>query len=108
MMRIVIAGLTDAPRSGRSRTVLDEQVQAIVDKVCQSTPENATRWSVRSMSAFTGVSASTVHRIWRAFGLKPHLQATFKLSTDPCFVDKVGDVVGLIYGAAGARAGVVR
>lgn len=89
------AGLTDAPRAGRPRTVLDEQVQAIVDKVRQTKPENATHWSVRSMSAATGVSAPTVQRIWHAFGLKPHLQATFKLSTDPYFVDKVRDVVGL-------------
>jgi len=89
------AGLSDAPRSGRPRTVLDEHVQAVVDKVRLSKPDNATHWSVRSMSAATGVSAPTVHRIWRAFGLKPHLQATFKLSTDPYFVDKVRDVVGL-------------
>ncbi|MCS4511938.1 IS630 family transposase, partial [Xylophilus ampelinus] len=90
-----LAGLTDAPRTGRPRTVSDEQVQAVVDKVRQSTPDNATHWSVRSMSAATGVSAPTVQRIWHAFGLKPHLQKTFKLSTDPHFVDKVGDVVGL-------------
>lgn len=89
------AGLSDAPRVGRPRTVLDEQVQAVVDKVRQSKPTNATHWSVRSMSAASGVSAPTVHRIWRAFGLKPHLQATFKLSTDPYFVEKVRDVVGL-------------
>jgi len=89
------AGLSDAPRPGRPRTVLDEHVQVIVDKVRQSKPANATHWSVRSMSAATGVSAPTVHRIWRAFGLKPHLQTTFKLSTDPHFVDKVRDVVGL-------------
>ena len=89
------AGLTDAPRAGRPRTVLDDQVQAVVDKVRQTKPKNATHWSVRSMSAATGVSASTVQRIWRAFGLKPHLQSTFKLSTDPYFVDKVRDVVGL-------------
>jgi len=89
------AGLSDAPRAGRPRTVLDEHVQAVVDKVRLSKPDNATHWSVRSMSAATGVSAPTVHRIWRAFGLKPHLQATFKLSTDPYFVDKVRDVVGL-------------
>lgn len=89
------AGLSDAPRSGRPRTVLDEHVQMVVDKVRQSTPSNATHWSVRSMSAATGVSAPTVQRIWHAFGLKPHLQSTFKLSTDPHFVDKVRDVVGL-------------
>lgn len=88
-------GLTDAPRSGRPRTVLDEQVQAVVDKVRQTKPDNATHWSVRTLSAATGVSAPTVHRIWRAFGLKPHRVQTFKLSTDPYFVDKVRDVVGL-------------
>ena len=90
-----LAGLTDAPRTGRPRTVSDEQVQLIVDKVRQSTPQNATHWSVRQMSRDTGVSAATVQRIWHAFGLKPHLQETFKLSTDPHFVDKVRDVVGL-------------
>lgn len=89
------AGLSDAPRAGRPRTVSDDQVQAIVDKVRQSKPENASHWSVRSMSVATGVSAATVQRIWQAFGLKPHLQTTFKLSTDPHFVDKVRDVVGL-------------
>jgi transposase len=90
-----VLGLSDAPRSGRGRSIADGQVQAIVDRVRQTRPENATHWSVRSMSAATGVSASTVHPIWRAFGLKPHLQETFKLSTDPHFVDKVRDVVGL-------------
>jgi len=90
-----MAGLTDAPRAGRPRTVDDAQVQAIVDKVRQSTPANATHWSVRQMSRETGVSPATVQRIWHAFGLKPHLHETFKLSTDPYFVDKVRDVVGL-------------
>lgn len=89
------AGLTDAPRPGRPRTVGDEKIQLIVDKVRQSTPKNATHWSVRQMSRDTGVSPATVQRIWHAFGLKPHLQETFKLSTDPHFVDKVRDVVGL-------------
>nr|WP_275944092.1 helix-turn-helix domain-containing protein [Azomonas macrocytogenes] len=89
-----LLGLSGAPRSGRKRSLVDEQVQDIVDRVRQTQPKNATHWSVRSMSAATGVSATTVHRIWRAFGLKPHLQDTFKLSTDPHFVDKVRDVVG--------------
>jgi len=89
------AGLSDAPRAGRPRTVLDEHVQAVVDKVRYTKPDNASHWSVRSMGAATGVSAPTVQRIWKAFGLKPHLQETFKLSTDPHFVDKVRDVVGL-------------
>ena len=90
-----LAGLTDAPRTGRPRSVLDDQVQAVVDRVRQTKPDNATHWSVRTLSAATGVSAPTVHRIWRAFGLKPHRLDTFKLSTDPHFVDKVRDVVGL-------------
>lgn len=93
--RYRVLGLSDAPRSGRARSVDDETIQAIVDRVRQTRPKNATHWSVRSMSAEAGVSATTVHRIWRAFGLKPHLQETFKLSTDPHFVDKVRDVVGL-------------
>ena len=90
-----LVGLTDAPRAGRPRSVSDAQVQQIVDKVRRSTPKHATHWSVRQMSRQTGVSPATVQRIWHAFGLKPHLQETFKLSTDPHFVDKVRDVVGL-------------
>lgn len=89
------AGLSDAPRAGRPRTVTDEQVQLVVDKVRQTKPERSTQWSVRTMSAATGVSAPTVQRIWHTFGLKPHRSETFKLSTDPHFVDKVHDVVGL-------------
>lgn len=89
------AGLCDAPRAGRPRTVLDDQVQEVIDKVRYTKPDRATHWSVRSMSAATGVSAPTVQRIWHAFGLKPHLEDTFKLSTDPYFVEKVRDVVGL-------------
>ncbi|MET4580418.1 IS630 family transposase [Ottowia thiooxydans] len=90
-----LAGLNDAPRASRSRSVGDQQVQQIVDKVRQNTPGNATHWSVRQMSRETGVSPAKVQRIWHAFGLKPHLQETFKLSTDAHFVDKVRDVVGL-------------
>ncbi len=90
-----LSGLSDAPRAGRPRTVVDEQIQQVVNRVRQSRPKNATHWSVRSMSRETGVSATTVYRIWHAFGLKPHLQETFKLSSDPHFVEKVRDVVGL-------------
>jgi transposase len=88
-------GLIDVARPGRPRTVSDEQVQSVVNRALQSLPKNATQWSVRSMSAATGVSPATVQRIWSAFGLKPHLQSAFKLSSDPFFVDKVRDVVGL-------------
>ncbi|WP_329373239.1 IS630 family transposase [Streptomyces sp. NBC_01483] len=90
-----IAGLGDMPRSGGPRTVTDEQVAAVVVKTLESTPKNATHWSTRSMAKEMGLSQSSVSRIWRAFGLQPHRSETFKLSTDPYFVDKVHDVVGL-------------
>jgi transposase len=90
-----IAGLGDMPRSGGPRTVTDEQVAAVVAKTLESTPKNATHWSTRSMAKEMGLSQSSVSRIWRAFGLQPHRSETFKLSTDPYFVDKVHDVVGL-------------
>ncbi|WP_327727478.1 IS630 family transposase [Streptomyces sp. NBC_00487] len=90
-----IAGLGDMPRPGGPRTVTDEQVAAVVTKTLESTPKNATHWSTRSMAKETGLSQSSVSRIWRAFGLQPHRSETFKLSTDPYFVDKVHDVVGL-------------
>jgi transposase len=90
-----IAGLGDMPRPGGPRTVTDEQVTAVVTATLESTPANATHWSTRAMAAQMGLSQSTVSRIWRAFGLQPHRAETFKLSTDPYFVDKVHDVVGL-------------
>lgn len=90
-----IAGLGDMPRSGGPRTVTDEQVAALVTKTLESAPKGATHWSTRSMAKEAGLSQSTVSRIWRAFGLQPHRSETFKLSTDPYFVDKVHDVVGL-------------
>lgn len=90
-----IAGLGDMPRSGGPRTVTDEQVAAVVAKTLESAPKNATHWSTRTMAKQMGLSQSSVSRIWRAFGLAPHRSETFKLSTDPYFVDKVHDVVGL-------------
>ncbi|WP_327689499.1 IS630 family transposase [Streptomyces tubercidicus] len=90
-----LAGLEDEPRPGRPRTVLDEQVADLIARTLESKPENATHWSTRSMAKKTGLSQSTVARVWRAFGLQPHRSETFKLSTDPFFVDKVHDVVGL-------------
>ncbi|MGY5035967.1 IS630 family transposase [Streptomyces sp. 900116325] len=90
-----IAGLGDMPRPGGPRTVTDEQVAAVVTRTLESTPKNATHWSTRSMAKEMGLSQSSVSRIWRAFGLQPHRSETFKLSTDPYFVDKVHDVVGL-------------
>lgn len=90
-----LPGLNDEPRSGRPRTITDEQVQQVVDQVLQSKPEDASHWSTRRMSRETGLSPASVMRIWHAFGIKPHLEKTFKLSTDPLFVDKVHDIVGL-------------
>jgi transposase len=88
-------GLTDEPRPGRPRTVSDEQVEAVIVKTLESTPKDATHWSTRSMAAEVGLTQSAVHRIWKAFGLQPHRQDTWKLSKDPLFIDKVRDVVGL-------------
>lgn len=90
-----IAGLGDMPRSGGPRSVTDEQVASLVIRTLESKPKNATHWSTRSMAKETGLSQSSVSRIWRAFGLQPHRSELFKLSTDPYFVDKVHDVVGL-------------
>ena len=88
-------GLSDEPRPGRPRVISDEQIERIVTKTLEETPGRDTHWSTRSMAAATGMSQSAVSRIWRAFGLKPHLVQTWKLSTDPLFVDKVRDIVGL-------------
>lgn len=88
-------GLSDEPRPGAPRRVCDDQVEALIVKTLESTPPDATHWSTRSMAAKVGVSQSTVSRIWRAFGLKPHRVETWKLSKDPLFIEKVRDVVGL-------------
>lgn len=88
-------GLVDEPRPGSPRTVTDDKVEALIAKTLQETPTNATHWSTRSMATTTGMSQSAVSRIWRAFGLKPHMVDNFKLSTDPLFTDKVRDVIGL-------------
>ena len=88
-------GLHDEPRPGAPRTVSDDDVERVIDKTLEETPREATHWSTRSMAQATGMSQSAVSRIWRAFGLKPHLVDEFKLSPDPLFIDKVRDVVGL-------------
>jgi transposase len=91
-----LAGLTDEPRPGRPRTVGDEQVEQVITATLEQAPPGGdTHWSTRSMARSQGMSQSAVSRIWRAFGLKPHLVETWKLSTDPQFIDKVRDVVGL-------------
>ncbi|HSY15882.1 MAG TPA: IS630 family transposase [Jatrophihabitantaceae bacterium] len=88
-------GLLDEPRPGRPRTVEDEQVEAVITRTLETTPKDATHWSTRSLAAELGLSQSAVARIWRAFGLQPHRQDSWKLSKDPQFIDKVRDVVGL-------------
>ena len=88
-------GLLDEPRPGRPRTVSDEHVEAVVTTTLESSPRDATHWSTRSLAAELGLTQSAVSRIWRAFGLQPHRQDSWKLSKDPLFVDKVKDVVGL-------------
>lgn len=88
-------GLLDAPRPGAPRTIDDSRVDAVIARTLESVPTNATHWSTRAMARETGLSQSAVSRIWRAFGLQPHRQETFKLSTDPLFVEKVRDIVGL-------------
>jgi transposase len=88
-------GLLDEPRPGRPRTVSDARVEEVIVRTLESTPGDSTHWSTRSMAAEVGLSQTAVSRIWRAFGLQPHRQDTWKLSKDPQFVAKVRDVVGL-------------
>lgn len=88
-------GLYDEVRPGAPRSVEDEQVAEVVYKTLKEHPEDETQWTVRSMAVASGVSKDAVHRIWRAFGLQPHRHKHFKLSTDPFFVEKVRDIVGL-------------
>jgi len=88
-------GLLDAPRPGAPRTIDDTRVDAVIAKTLESVPAGATHWSTRSMAREAGLSQTAVSRIWRAFGLQPHRQETFKLSSDPLFVEKVRDIVGL-------------
>jgi len=90
-----LEGLHDELRPGRPRSVSDEKVADLIHKTLKTQPEGATHWSTRTMADEIGVSHMTVCRVWRAFGLKPHLSNTFKLSTDAFFVEKVRDIVGL-------------
>ena len=88
-------GLLDEPRPGAPRQVGDAQVERVVRLTLESTPAAATHWSTRAMAKRSGLSQSTIARIWRAFGLQPHRVEGFKLSKDPLFIDKVRDIVGL-------------
>lgn len=90
-----IAGLLDEPRVGTPRKLSDAQIEQVIVRTLESTPRDATHWSLRSMAKATGLSGTSIHRIWKAFQLQPHRTETFKLSTDPQFVEKVRDIVGL-------------
>lgn len=90
-----IDGLLDEPRPGTPRRLSDAEVERVLTMTLETTPQNATHWSTRSLAAACGLSSSSVHRVWRAFALAPHRSESFKLSTDPLFIDKVRDIVGL-------------
>ena len=90
-----LEGLADAPRSGRPRTVDDDEVQRVLAKTLETPPDGCTHWSVRRLAAATGLSPTTVHRIWRDHKLKPHQVRSFKFSKDPQLAEKIVDVVGL-------------
>jgi transposase len=88
-------GLFDEPRPGPPRTISDDQVETVIVKTLEEKPKDATHWSTRSMAQAMGMSQTSISLIWRAFGLQPHRAESFKLSTDPLFVDKVKDICGL-------------
>jgi transposase len=90
-----LEGLLDEPRPGRPRVVGDERIEELIVATLETAPKDATHWSTRSMAEHLGLSQSMVSRVWRAFGLAPHKQDSWKLSKDPLFVAKVRDVVGL-------------
>jgi len=83
-----VDGLYDEPKPGAPRKISDEQVAAVIVRTLESRPKEATHWSSRLMAKASGLSPSSVQRIWRAFGLQPHRSETFKLSNDPLFIDK--------------------
>lgn len=94
-IRSGVDGLLDEPRPGAPRKISDAAVEKAVTLTLESTPRDATHWSTRSLAKRVGLSRSTVGRIWRAFGLRPHRTESFKLSTDPLLIEKVRDIVGL-------------
>ena len=99
-----LEGLVDAPRPGAERTVADETIEAVVVDTLESAPPDATHWSTRGLAAKHGISKTTVAEIWRAFGLKPWRQDSFKVSPDPDLVEKIRDLVGLYMNPPDAAA----
>jgi len=90
-----VDGLYDEPKPGAPRTISDAQIEDIVVKTLETKPKGRTHWSTRKMAEKVGISHSTVGRIWRTFGLQPHIVKSFKISSDPLFIEKVRDIVGL-------------
>ena len=90
-----LEGLYDEPRVGGPRTISDAAVEAVIVKTLETTPKGETHWSTRTMAAKAGMSHTMIGRIWRTFGLKPHVTESFKISPDPQLVDKIRDVIGL-------------
>jgi transposase len=90
-----LEGLHDEPRPGAPRSISDETVERVLTLTLESTPKNATHWSTREMARQVGLSHTTVHHIWQAYGLQPHRSESFQLSNDPLFIEKVRDIVGL-------------
>jgi putative transposase len=90
-----VAGLYDELKPGRPRSIADEQIAALLKRTLSRTPAGGTHWSVRQAAQDSGISKSTVHRVFQAFAVQPHRSRSFKLSTDPFFIEKVRDIVGL-------------
>src|SRR6266567_3611588 len=101
-------GLGDEPRPGVPRTITDAQVEEVIVRTLEEVPEGSTHWSKRELARRVGISPTSVHRIWRSFGLQPWRTETFKVSPDPLLIDKIRDVVGPVPSPASERGGVQR
>ena len=99
-----LEGLVDAPRPGAQRTISDETIEAVVVDTLESAPQDATHWSTRDLANKHGISKTTVAEIWRAFGLKPWMEESFKISPDPDLIEKTRDIVGLYLNPPDAAA----
>lgn len=106
-LRERLDGLGDAPRPGQPRKITDAKVEEVVTRTLEKKPAQATHWSTRSMARASGLTQNAIVRIWHSYGLKPHLQENFKLSSDPFFVEKVRDIVGLYLNPPEATRAVV-